>query len=150
MTMTSKKMKTTNFLDLVSMTTGKKIDLIMMKIMKKSLVMTLLLILFKICLLKISMEVTKTNKNQNVVVEEVTMITREEDPEKVVTTITGKKKNSKNSEVMKTSLEMMKISLLVMTQTSLLMSKTNFTEKNKKKKKNSLSKTQVSFTEVKI
>jgi len=76
------------------------------------------------------------------------MITREEDPEKVVTTITGKKKNSKNSEVMKTSLEMMKISLLVMTQTSLLMSKTTFTER--KKKKNSLSKTQVSFTEVKI
>jgi len=39
MTMTCKKMKTTNFLDLVNMTTGKKIDLIMMKIMKKSLVM---------------------------------------------------------------------------------------------------------------
>jgi hypothetical protein len=54
MTMTSRKMTTNNFLDLVNMTTGKKIDSEMMKIMKKSLVMTPLLILFKIFLLKIS------------------------------------------------------------------------------------------------
>lgn len=128
MTMTCRKMKTINFLDLVNMTTGKKIDSVMMKIMKKSLVMTPLLILFKIFLLKISTEVTKTNKNQNVVVEEVTMITREKDPKKVVITMTGKKKNS---VVMKTSLEMMKTSLLVMMSSSMI-TKTTFMEKKKK------------------